>query len=122
MKIYLEFNDVYKSKVTISEDERETRISIICKYDIYLDVARAKKMVVALEKFIKENDRTVGKLLEKLRKEHKLTTKEMAEILKVSPNVYRLIIKDERDLWHSEIMAISDRFTISANDIIRGSK
>lgn len=65
---------------------------------------------------------TIGDRLKKLRKENKLTQKDMAEKLGIHPNTISMYEKGNRNIPSSMIKKISDTFNVSTDYLLRGEE
>ena len=65
---------------------------------------------------------TIGDRLKKIRKENKLTQKEMAEKLDIHPNTISMYEKGNRNIPSNMVKKISDTFNVSTDYLLRGEK
>ena len=65
---------------------------------------------------------TIGDRLKKLRKENKLTQKDMAEKLGIHPNTISMYEKGNRNIPSTMIKKISDTFNVSTDYLLRGEE
>lgn len=65
---------------------------------------------------------TIGDRLKKIRKENKLTQKQMAEKLDIHPNTISMYEKGNRNIPSNMVKKISDTFNVSTDYLLRGEK
>lgn len=65
---------------------------------------------------------TIGDRLKNLRKENKLTQKDMAEKLGIHPNTISMYEKGNRNIPSTVIKKISDTFNVSTDYLLRGEE
>ncbi len=65
---------------------------------------------------------TIGDRLKNLRKENKLTQKDMAEKLGIHPNTISMYEKGNRNIPSTMIKKISDTFNVSTDYLLRGEE
>lgn len=65
---------------------------------------------------------TIGDRLKKIRKENKLTQKQMSEKLDIHPNTISMYEKGNRNIPSNMVKKISDTFNVSTDYLLRGEK